>query len=88
MRNSNGRLRWLNSSMAITPSSIAEMARRLKNIGGDSKYSKTVVCPDGCVLFRMTAKKLEDKNFFKGNFFDYPDMTEDAVHKNDCTDTK
>ena len=40
----------------------------LENIGGDSKYSKTVVCPDGCVLFRMTAKKRENENFFKGNF--------------------
>lgn len=60
----------------------------LENVGGDSKYSKTVVCPDGCVLFRMTAKKLENENFYKGNFFDYPDMTEEAVHKNDCADTK
>ena len=28
----------------------------LKNIGGDSKYSKVVMCPDGCVFFRVTAK--------------------------------
>ncbi len=28
----------------------------LENIGGDSKYSKVVMCPDGCVLFRITAK--------------------------------
>lgn len=42
----------------------------LENIGGDSKYSKVVMCPDGCVLFRITAKPLENKNFFKGNFFD------------------
>lgn len=42
----------------------------LENIGGDSKYSKVVMCPDGCVLFRITAKPLENKKFFKGNFFD------------------
>ena len=42
----------------------------LENIGGDSKYSKVIMCPDGCVLFRMTAKKRENENFFKGKFFD------------------
>lgn len=42
----------------------------LQNIGGDGKYSKDLVCPDGCVMFRMTAKKLENENFFTGDFFD------------------
>ena len=42
----------------------------LENIGGDSPYSKTVVCPDGCVVFRLTARKLGNENFFKGKFFD------------------
>lgn len=42
----------------------------LENIGGDSKYSKVVMCPDGCVLFRITAKPLGNENFFKGKFFD------------------
>ena len=60
----------------------------LENIGGDSKYSKTVVCPDGCVIFRMTAKKLENENFFRGDFFDYPDTTEEEIHKNDRADTE
>ena len=27
----------------------------LENLGGDGKYSKTIVCPDGCVMFRLTA---------------------------------
>ena len=27
-------------------------------------------CPDGCVLFRLTAEKLGNENFFKGKFFD------------------
>lgn len=30
----------------------------LENIGGSGKYTKDVVCPDGCVIFRLTAKKL------------------------------
>ena len=42
----------------------------LENIGGGSKYSKDVVCPDGCVMFRLTAKKLGNENFYKGKFFD------------------
>ncbi len=43
----------------------------LTNIGGSSKYSKDVICPDGCVIFRMTAKKLGNENFYKGKFFDW-----------------
>jgi len=42
----------------------------LKNIGGSDKYVKEIVCPDGCVLFRITAKKVNDNNFFTGNFID------------------
>ena len=41
----------------------------LLNIGGDGKYSKTIVCPDGCVMFKMTAKKLGNENFYKGKFW-------------------
>ena len=37
----------------------------LENLGGDSKYSKTIVCPDGCVLFKMKAKKLNNNHFYK-----------------------
>ena len=37
----------------------------LENIGGDSKYTKEVVCPDGCVLFKMKAKKLNNNHFYK-----------------------
>lgn len=43
----------------------------LMNVGGNSKYSKEIVCPDGCVIFSLTAKKLGNENFYKGNFFDY-----------------
>ena len=42
----------------------------LENVGGDGRYSKTVVCPDGCVMFRLTARKLGNENCFKGKFFD------------------
>ena len=49
----------------------------LENLGGDSKYTKTVVCPDGCVIFKLTAKPLGNPNFHKGKFWDYPDETEE-----------
>ena len=41
----------------------------LQNIGGDGKYTKTIVCPDGCVMFRLTAKKVNDNNFHTGKFY-------------------
>ena len=41
----------------------------MENLGGDSKYSKTIVCPDGCVMFRLTAKPLGNENFHKGGFW-------------------
>lgn len=34
------------------------------------KYVKDIVCPDGCVLFRLTAKKLGNENFYKGKFYE------------------
>lgn len=46
----------------------------LQNLGGSGRYCKDVVCPDGCVKFRVTAKKREGQNFFKGNL-----PTEDFV---------
>ena len=42
----------------------------LENLGGCSQYSKEVVCPDGCVIFKLSAKKLGNENFYKGKFFD------------------
>ena len=41
----------------------------LRNVGGSDEYVKDIVCPDGCVLFRLTAKKLEGKNPFTNNLF-------------------
>lgn len=40
----------------------------LENIGGSDKYTKEIVCPDGCVMFRLTAKNWETKTFLKENF--------------------
>jgi hypothetical protein len=48
----------------------------LTKVGGDGKYSKTVVCPDGCVIFELTAKPLGNENFHTGGFWDYPDETQ------------
>lgn len=42
----------------------------LTNIGGDGQFSKEIVCPDGCVIFRLTAKKLGGENFFRGGFYE------------------
>lgn len=42
----------------------------LENIGGSSPYCKDIVCPDGCVRFRIRAKKRNNQNFYKGKFFD------------------
>jgi len=42
----------------------------LEKVGGDSRYSKVIVCPDGCVMFRLTAKPLGNENCFTGKFFD------------------
>jgi uncharacterized repeat protein (TIGR04076 family) len=41
----------------------------LENLGGSGKYSKDIVCPDGCVIFRLTAKNLGNENFHKGKFW-------------------
>ena len=48
----------------------------LTKVVGDGKYSKTVVCPDGCVIFKLTAKPLGNENFHTGGFWDYPDETQ------------
>ncbi len=37
----------------------------LDRIGGSDKYTKEIVCPDGCVVFKITAKELGNINFYK-----------------------
>lgn len=44
----------------------------LEKLGGNDKYSKDIVCPDGCVMFRLTARALGHENFYKGKFFEQP----------------
>ena len=41
----------------------------MTKIGGDSKYTKTIVCPDGCVMFRLTAKPTGKENFHTCGFW-------------------
>ena len=41
----------------------------------DEEYEFTVVCPDGCVIFKLTATPLGNENFHKGGFWSYPDET-------------
>ena len=45
----------------------------LRKVGGDEKYAKTVVCPDGCVIFRLTATPTGKRNFFEGKFYESKD---------------
>ena len=40
----------------------------LRNVVGSGKYTKDVVCPDGCVIFRLTATPTGEANFFRGGF--------------------
>ena len=41
----------------------------LENLGGSSRYVNDIVCPDGCVMFRLTAIPLGNENFHKGGFW-------------------
>ena len=41
----------------------------LRNAGGSDMYVKDIVCPDGCVMFRLTAKRLSGKNPFISKAF-------------------
>ena len=36
----------------------------LRNVGVSDKYVKDIVCPDGCVMFRLKARRLEGENPF------------------------
>lgn len=49
--------------------STGKVSQRQENIGGCDKYCKDIICPDGCVMFRLTAKKLGNDNFFKGKYW-------------------
>lgn len=48
---------------------LMEAVRSGGNLGGSSRYEKEIVCPDGCVMFRLTAKPLGNENFHKERFW-------------------
>ena len=41
----------------------------LRNAGESGKYEKDIVCPDGCVMFRLRARKLGEGNPFISKAF-------------------
>ena len=69
----NGQGQGICSKVMLQMFPIMEAVRAggdLRNIGGDGQYTKTIVCPDGCVIFRMTARKLNGENFHTGGFWE------------------
>ena len=64
--------KWYDEECMMVMFPIMEAVRSggdLENIGGDGKYTKTLVCPDGCVMFRLTAKPTGKPNCFKEKLF-------------------
>ncbi len=41
----------------------------LRNVGGSGKYEKDIVCPDGCVMFPLTARRIGGENPFISKAF-------------------
>ena len=71
--NQNGQGICSKTMMMLFP--IMEAVRSggdLENIGGSSPNTKELVCPDGCVLFKLTARKLGNENSHKGKFWQAP----------------
>ena len=58
------------SRPAAVSGEAVRSGRDLERIGGSDPCTKDLVCPDGSVIFRLTAKKLGNENSFKGRFFD------------------
>ena len=61
--------KWYDEEYEFTVEVVGFLRGDLENLGGDGKYSKTIVCPDGCVMFRLTAEPLGNENFHKGGFW-------------------
>ena len=51
-------------------------AAQTERTSENNNKDRTVVCPDGCVIFKLTAKPLGNENFHTGGFWDYPDETQ------------
>lgn len=62
--------KWYDEEYEWTIEVIGYLRGDLTKIGGESKYEKTVVCPDGCVIFKMTAVPTGAKNFHTGGFYE------------------
>ncbi len=41
----------------------------LRNVGGSDKHVKDIACPDGCVMFRLTARRIGAENHFISKTF-------------------
>ena len=41
----------------------------LRNVGGSDKHVNDIVCPDGCVTFRLTARRIGGDNSFISKAF-------------------
>ena len=41
----------------------------LRNVGGSDRHVKDIVCPDGCVMFRLTARRIGEGNPFISKAF-------------------
>ena len=41
----------------------------LRNVGGSDKHVKDIVCPDGCVMFWLTARRIGGENPFISKVF-------------------
>ena len=41
----------------------------LRNVSGYDKHVKDIVCPDGCIMFRLKSRKLEGENPFISKAF-------------------
>ena len=59
----------MNSKMIDGRKVDRDRTYQMVNIGGSGKYMKDIVCPDGCVLFRLSARPLGNENFHKGGFW-------------------
>ena len=41
----------------------------LRNVGGSDKHEKDIVCPDGCVMFRLSVRRIGVENPFISKAF-------------------
>ena len=41
----------------------------MRNVGGSDKHVNDIVCPDGCVMFRLTARRIGEGNPFISKAF-------------------